>query len=70
MNHQVNHNSIKDPLTIHGGPMIRAKAKRMKEALTCLLENIWKDQASQDSVKVLWLQEEPKMVNMIMKREG
>ena len=45
--------------------MTRAKAKRMKEALTCLMENIWKEQASQVLVKVLRMQEESKMVNMI-----
>ena len=63
---QVDHHSAKvgkDPLTIHGGPMTRAKAKRMKEALMCLMESIWKEQASQDLVKVLRMQEEPKMVN-------
>lgn len=45
--------------------MTGAKAKRMKEALTYLLEDIWKEQAGQDSVKVLWMQEESKMINMI-----
>ena len=65
---QVDHHSAKigkDPLTIHGGPMTRAKAKRMKEALTCLMEIIWREQASQDLVKVLRMQEESKRVNMI-----
>ena len=44
--------------------MTQAKAKRMKEALTCLMESIWKEQASQDLVKLLRMQEESKMVNM------
>ena len=69
MDQQVNHHSAKDgkdpdPLTIHGGPMTRAKAKRMKEALTCLMESIWKEQASQDLVSVLRMQEESKLVNI------
>ena len=65
MNELVDYNSAKDPLTIHQGPMTRAKSKRMKEALTCLLEGIWKEQASQNLVKVLWIQEEPKIINLI-----
>lgn len=35
-----------DPLSIDGGPMTRAKAKRMKEALNGLIQDIWADCAS------------------------
>ena len=69
MDQQVDHHSAKDrkdpdPLNIHGGPMTRAKAKRMKEALTCLMESIWKEQACQDLISVLRMQEESKLVNI------
>ena len=57
MNHQVDHNYAEGPLTIHGGLMIRVKAKRINETLTCLLEVIWNKQASQYLVKILWMQE-------------
>ena len=30
-----------DPLSINGGPMTRARAKRMKEALNWLVQDIW-----------------------------
>ena len=30
-----------DPLSINGGPMTRARAKRMKEALNGLIQEIW-----------------------------
>ena len=65
MNEQVDYNSAKDLLIIHGGSMTRAKAKRMKEALIYLLEGTWKEQAGQNLVKFLWIQEEPKIINVI-----
>lgn len=40
MNHQVDHNFVVDPLTIHEEPMTKAKAKMMKEALTYFLKGI------------------------------
>ncbi|KAH9763316.1 hypothetical protein KPL70_001124 [Citrus sinensis] len=49
-NHQGN--TIKtssDPLHIHGGPITRAKAKKMKAALNGLIEKIWIENAIQDA---------------------
>ena len=48
--------SSKDPLYIPGGPITRAKAKRMKEALTLLIEDIWREQAKEElQGKLLWV---------------
>ena len=48
--------SSKDPLYIPGGPITRAKAKRKKEALTLLIEGIWRKQAKEElQGKLLWL---------------
>ena len=49
-NHQGN--TIKtssDPLHIHGGPITRAKAKKMQAALNGLIEKIWIENAIQDA---------------------
>ena len=56
----------KDPLYIPGGPIIRAKAKRMKEALTLLIEGIWREQAKEElQGKLLWVQDDLKYINMV-----
>ena len=44
-------NTIKassDPLHIHGGPITRARAKKMQAALNGLIEKIWIENAIQD----------------------
>ena len=49
-NHQWN--TIKassDPLYIHGGPITRARAKKMQVALNGLIEKIWIENAIQDA---------------------
>ena len=49
-NHQGN--TIKassDPLHIHGGPITRARAKKMQAALNGLIEKIWIDNVIQDA---------------------
>ena len=49
-NHQGN--TIKassDPLHIHGGPITRARAKKMQAALNGLIEKIWIENAIQDA---------------------
>ena len=49
-NHQGN--TIKassDPLHIHGGPIIRVRAKKMQDALNGLIEKIWIENAIQDA---------------------
>ena len=40
--------SSKDPLYIPGGPIIRAKAKMMKKALTSLIESILREHAKEE----------------------
>ena len=49
-NHQGN--TIKtssDPLHIHGGPITRARAKKMQAALNGLIEKIWIENAIRDA---------------------
>ena len=44
-NHQENTiKSSSDPLHIHGGPITRARAKKMQAALNGLIEKIWIDE--------------------------
>ena len=58
--------SNKDPFYIPGGPITRSKAKKMKEALTSLIEGIWREQAKVEVQDKLFLfQNELKHVNMI-----
>ena len=58
--------SSKDPLYIPGGPMTRAKSKRMKEALTLLIEGIWREQAKEElQGKLLRVQYDLKYINMV-----
>ena len=45
-------NTIKtssDPLHIHGGPITRARSKKMQVALNGLIEKIWIENAIQDA---------------------
>ena len=37
-----------DPLYTCGGPITRARAKKMKKALTSLIEGIWREQAKKE----------------------
>ena len=56
----------KDPLHIHGGPITRAKAKKMKAALNALIEDTWRKQSlHEDFTKVLGLEREQSLMNMI-----
>ena len=49
-NHQENTiKSSSDPLHIHGGPITRARAKKMQAALNGLIEKIWIENAIQDA---------------------
>ena len=48
------------------GPITRAKAKRMKDALTLLIEGTWKEQAKKELYdKLLWVQDDLKYVNLV-----
>ena len=42
-----------DPLSINGGPMTRARAKRMKEALNGLVQDIWAKSLAQHDLDSL-----------------
>ena len=49
-NHQENTiKTLSDPLHIHGGPIIRARAKKMQVVLNGLIEKIWTENAIQDA---------------------
>ena len=49
-NHQENNiKTSSDPLHIHGGPITRARAKKMQAALNGLIEKIWIENAIQDA---------------------
>ena len=59
-------NSNKNLLYIHGAPITRAKTKKMKEALTSLIEGIWREQDKEEvQDKLLLFQDDLKYVNMI-----
>ena len=58
--------SSKDLLHIPGGPITRAKAKSTKDALTLLIEGIWREQAKEElHNKLLRVQDDLKYVNMV-----
>jgi len=40
-NHERRQDSTNDPLHIHGGPMTKAKVKRIKEVLNKLIKKTW-----------------------------
>ena len=43
-----------------------AKTKRMKDALTLLIESIWREQAKEElHDKLLWVQDDVKYVNLV-----
>ncbi|KAH9668398.1 Endonuclease [Citrus sinensis] len=48
-NHQGTIKTSSDPLHIHGGPITRARAKKMQAALNGLIEKIWIENAIQDA---------------------
>ena len=56
----------KYPLYILGGPITRAKAKRMKEALTLLIEGIWREQAKEEvQGKLLRVLDDLRNINIV-----
>ena len=58
--------SDKDPLYIPRCPITGAKAKRMNEALTTLIEGIWREKAKEEvQGKLLQVQEDLQFINMI-----
>ena len=58
--------SSKDILYILRGPITRAKAKRMKEALTSLIEGICREQAKEQvQGKLLWVQDDLRYFDMV-----
>ena len=64
-------NTSQDPLHIHGGPITRAKAKKMKAALNALIEDTWRKQSlHEDFTKVLGLEREQSLINMIQAYQG
>ena len=67
MNHQGNTNKTpSDPLQMHGGPITRARAKKIQTALNGLIEKIWAQVASEyPRHQKLGLQDEPRVVNII-----
>lgn len=67
VNHQGNTNKTpSDPLQMHGGPITRARAKKIQTALNGLIEKIWAQVASEDPRhQKLGLQDEPRVVNII-----
>ncbi|KAH9724547.1 Endonuclease [Citrus sinensis] len=48
-NHQGTIKTSSDPLHIHGGPITRARAKKMQAAFNGLIEKIWNENAIQDA---------------------
>jgi hypothetical protein len=63
-------NHAKDPLEVPIGPITRARAKKLKEALNGLVQNIWskmdleglgtfKDHEGQPLIHLVQVQEEP-----------
>ena len=58
--------SRKDLLHIPRGLILRAKTKRMKDALTLLIEDIWREQTKEElHDKLLRVQDDLKYVNMV-----
>ena len=56
-----------DPLSINGGPITRARAKRMKEALNGLIQEIWAKSIVQQGLDVM--ERTPRLQNMIQAQE-
>ena len=52
-----------DPLHIHDGPITRAKAKRMREALGSLIGGLWAESERKDEIRSL---EEPKHLVLLI----
>ena len=56
-----------DPLSINGGPMTRARAKWMKEALNGLVQDIWAKSLAQHDLDSL--ERTSKLQNIIQVQE-
>ena len=56
-----------DPLSINGGPMTRVRAKRMKDALNGLVQDIWAKSLAQHDLDSL--DETSKLQNIIQAQE-
>ena len=71
---ETNKSKPMDPLSINGGPMTRVRAKRMKEALNGLVQDIWArvlhnmtctPSREHQSFKILFkLKNKPKNINL------
>ena len=60
----------KDPLHINGGPITRARAKKMKEALNGLIKDIWASSATSKGIhEDLGLERNQRLVNTMQVRE-
>ena len=60
----------KDPLHINGGPITRARAKKMQEALNGLIQDIWASSATSKGIhEDLGLERNQRLVNIIQVRE-
>ena len=60
----------KDPLHINGGPITRARAKKMKEALNGLIKDIWASSATSKRIhEHLGLERNQRLVNIMQVRE-
>ena len=60
----------KDPLHINGGPITRARAKKMQDALNGLIQYIWASSATSKGIhEDLGLERNQRLVNIIQARE-
>ena len=63
-----NHKAFKDPLHIPGGPITKARSKKIKEALNGLIQEIWADSNAGHSK--LGPKEDEGVINLIQTIEG
>ena len=59
---------LKDPLHVPVGPIIRARTKKIKEALNELIQEIWNDSKTRHSK--LGPKEDESVINLIQAIEG
>ena len=57
----------KDPSNINGGPMTKARAKKMKEALNGLIQEIWTESLAQQGLDDM--EKIPRLQNIIQARD-
>lgn len=50
-----------DPILVHVGSVMRARAKRFKEGLSGLIQEVW----AENSLNVFVLEDESKFVNLV-----